>query len=117
MSDHVRVLDNFHKRLLAGVTRSSLLKATVSRGRRCLEPCCQPCCPPPPVMTELCVQDPCTCCTYKVCVCLPACCTEDPCVSCRPGIFGRKIVTYTWPCCGHSIDVVMTKHGRTIVRG
>lgn len=87
-----------------------------ARGRRCLDPCCQPCCPPPPVMTELCVQDPCSCCTYKVCVCLPACCTEDPCVSCRPGIFGRKIVTYTWPCCGHSIDVVITKHGRTIVR-
>ena len=85
---------------------------------RCrVDPCCQPCAPPPPVMTELCVQDPCTCCTYKVCVCLPACCVEDPCVTCRPGIFGRKILTYTWPCCGHSVDVVITRRGRTIVRG
>ncbi len=85
---------------------------------RCnVDPCCQPCAPPPPVMTELCVQDPCTGCTYKVCVCLPACCVEAPCVTCRPGIFGRKVLTYTWPCCGHSVDVVITKRGRTIVRG
>jgi hypothetical protein len=91
--------------------------SAVAGGPCCPDPCCQPCCPPPPVLTELCVQDPCTCCTYKVCVCLPACCVEDPCVTCRPGIFGRKILTYTWPCCGHSIDVVITKRGRTIVRG
>ena len=84
---------------------------------RCrVDSCCQPCCPPPPVRTELCVQDPCTCCTYKVCVCLPACCVEDPCVTCRPGIFGRKVLTYTWPCCGHSVKVVVNRRGDVRVR-
>lgn len=37
MSDHRRVLDHFHKRLLAAVTRSSLLKATVTRTGRLLD--------------------------------------------------------------------------------
>lgn len=37
MSDHQPVLDHFHKRLLAAVTRSSLLKSTVSRTGRLLD--------------------------------------------------------------------------------
>lgn len=84
--------------------------------------CCAPepvcCVPPPPVAVDLCVVDPCTCCTYKVTVCVPACCAcEAPClVGWKPGIFGRKVLTYKWSC-GHCVDVVITKHGKTIVRG
>ena len=37
MSQHRRILDNYHRRLLAAVTRSSLLKATVSRTGRLLD--------------------------------------------------------------------------------
>lgn len=37
MPKHRRVLDHFHKRLLAAVTRSSLLKATVARTGRLLD--------------------------------------------------------------------------------
>jgi hypothetical protein len=89
--------------------------------------CCAPICPPepvcclkpaPPVNVTICVKDPVTCCVYEVDVCVPAeCACEAPCLqSCRPGLLGRKILTYTWPCCGHCVEVVITKHGRTIVR-
>lgn len=84
--------------------------------------CCQPapvCCPPPPpVQVSWCVQDPCSCCTYEVSACVPACCAgEIPCLDgCRKGFFGRKILTYKFVGCGHCVDVVLTKHGRTIVR-
>jgi hypothetical protein len=84
----------------------------------CCQPC-QPCCaPPPPVPVTLCVKDPCNCCcAIPVEVCLPACCAgEVPCVKWRSGIFGRRIATYCWPCCGHSIDVVITRHGKVRVR-
>ncbi len=85
-------------------------------------PCCDPapvcCCPPPPVQVSWCVKDPCSCCTYEVSACVPACCAgEIPCLDgCRKGIFGRKILTYKFVGCGHCVDVVLTKHGRTIVR-
>jgi len=89
----------------------------------CCAPVCAPepvCCvkPAPPVNVTICVKDPVTCCTYEVEVCVPAqCACEAPCLeSCRPGIFGRKILTYKWPCCGHCVEVVITKHGKTIVR-
>ncbi len=84
--------------------------------------CCAPapvcCCPPPPVEVTWCVQVPCTCCSYQVSACVPACCAgTEPClVDCRKGIFGRKILTYKFPCCDHCVEVVVTKHGRTIVR-
>ena len=82
------------------------------------EPCCQPCCPPPPVRMELCVKDPCSCCTYQASVCIPACCAgEEACVTWRRGWFGRRVATYTWKCCGHCVDIVVTRHGRVIVRG
>jgi len=76
-----------------------------------------PVCPPPPVSVTLCVKDPCSCCVYEVSVCVPAeCACQVPCLeSCRPGIFGRKVLTYKWPC-GHCVEVVVTKHGKTIVR-
>jgi hypothetical protein len=83
----------------------------------CVDPCCTPC-PPPPVEVPLCVVDPCTGCCTTVCVTVPAeCACEAPClVGCRPGCFGRSILTYRWSCCNYCVDVVLTKHGRAIVR-
>jgi len=77
--------------------------------------CC--CCPPPPIQTTLCVAPPCSCCSQNVTVCVPGCCTEPPTVCWRSGIFGRQIGTYTWPCCGHEVKVVVTKRGDVKVRG
>lgn len=76
------------------------------------------CAPPPPVKVEFCFENPVTCCLEKVCVVVPACCAhEAPCLdSCRRGFLGRTILTYKWPCCGHCVDIVVTKHGRVIVR-
>jgi hypothetical protein len=83
------------------------------------DPCCKPvvCAPPPPVEVTWCVEDPCTCCKYTVTACLPACCQcETPClVGWKPGLLGRKVLTYKFPC-GECVDVVITKHGKTIVR-
>lgn len=91
------------------------LPGVAEAGRRCYTPCCAP---PPPVAKELCVKDPCTGCCTTVTVCIPACCCdEEPCVTCRPGIFGRIVLTYTWKNCGHCVDVVINKHGRVRVRG
>ena len=75
-------------------------------------------CPPPPMMeVALCVDDPCDCCPgQQACVCIPCCCTEEPCVSWRNGVFGRRVATYTWACCGYSVDVVVTRKGDLIVR-
>lgn len=85
----------------------------------CAAPC--DCCtppPPPPVKVSWCVCDPCTGCKYPVSACVPACCQGvTPCLDdCRKGILGRKILTYKFPCCGHCVEVVLTKRGRTIVR-
>ncbi len=85
------------------------------------EPCCQPapvCCPPAPVEVTFCFQNPVTCCMEEVSVCVPACCAQEvPCLaSCRSGFFRRQILTFEWPGCGHCVDVVVTKHGRVIVR-
>ena len=75
------------------------------------------CAPPPPIEVTLCVDDPCDCCpAQEVCVCVPCCCTEAPCISWRNGLFGRRVATYTWACCGHSVDVVVTRRGELIVR-
>ena len=65
-----------------------------------------------------CVEDPCTCCTYEVTACVPACCAGEipTLVDCRKGFFGRKILTYKFLSCDHCVDVVITKFGRTIVR-
>ncbi len=84
-------------------------------------PGCQPVCcvppPPPPVEVSWCVEDPCTGCKYSVSACLPACCQcETPCLaSWKHGVLGRKVLTYKFPC-GECVDVVITKHGKTIVR-
>src|SRR5690606_28350837 len=60
--------------------------------------CAKPACcvkPAPPVLVTICVKDPVTCCTYDVQVCVPAeCACEAPQLTgCRPGIFGRKVLT------------------------
>lgn len=74
-------------------------------------------CPPPMKEVAICVDDPCDCCPgQEVCVCIPCCCNEAPCVSWRDGIFGRRVATFTWACCGHSVDVVVTRKGELIVR-
>ena len=88
-------------------------------------PCCAPapapvCCKPAPpakVNATLCLKDPCTCCTKSVNVCIPACCAgEAPCITSRKGFLGRRVYTATWKCCGHSVTVVVTKHGKVRVR-
>lgn len=83
------------------------------------EVCCEPscCAPPPPIETIVCLQDPCTGCTYEVSLCVPPCCGEPPCVTWRNGIFGRRIAILSWECCGHSAKVIVTRRGRVIVRG
>ena len=71
-----------------------------------------------PDRRDLCVKDPCTCCTYEVTACVPACCGDaaPTLVCCRSGLFGRKVLTYAFADCDHTVDVVITAHGRTIVR-
>lgn len=86
----------------------------------CPAPTCCPapvCCTPAPVKVTWCVADPCSCCTYEVSACLPACCEgQTPClVGWRKGLFGRKVLTYKFEC-GECVDVVITRTGRTIVR-
>lgn len=86
----------------------------VSENAQAGNPCC---CPPPPFETALCVNPPCSCCSTTVCVCVPGCCTEPPVVCWRQGVLGRQIGTYTWPCCGHEVKVVVNRHGKVKVRG
>jgi hypothetical protein len=74
-------------------------------------------CAPPPIEVTLCVDDPCDCCAPQmVCVCVPCCCTEAPCVTWRNGFLGRRVATYEWKCCGHCVEVVVTRRGDLIVR-
>ena len=88
-----------------------------AEGRVCCDPC-QACCAPPPVETVICLYDPCTCCTYKVCVCVPACCGDEaPCIDWRDGIFKKRVATLCWPSCGHEASVVITGRGKVKVRG
>ena len=116
------------RRLIASCAAAVMLAAVSvapANAGDCCQPepvCCKPapvcCCPPPPVKVTWCVKDPCTCCSYEVSACVPACCAGSvPCLAdWRKGLFGRKILTYKFPCCGHCVDVVITKRGRTIVR-
>ncbi len=57
--------------------------------------------------------DCCCCCVAEIPVCLPACC-KDPCVSCRCGLFGRTIVTYSYDCC--CVTIVFRRCGDVVVR-
>ncbi len=117
---------NLKQMMLSGISLAVLacVAASPVQAHGCCEPapvCCAPapvCCPPPPVKVTWCVVDPCTCCKYQVEACVPACCAgvTPTYVGCTPGFLGRKILTYKFECCGHCVDVVVTKHGRTIVR-
>jgi hypothetical protein len=62
-------------------------------------------CGPPPIEVTLCVDDPCDCCA-----------PQSVCVSWRNGFLGRRVATYSWPCCGHTVEVVVTRRGELIVR-
>lgn len=91
-------------------------------GVDCCEPapvCCEPApvCPAPPVSVTFCAVDPCDCCQYSITVCLPAeCACQTPClVTWKKGVFGRKILTYKFPC-GECVEVVITKHGKAFAR-
>ena len=93
---------------------------TADAKHSCCEPCCETCCPPPPVKTVMELKDPCSCscCPIEVTLCVPACCGDEaPCVSWRSGIFGRRVATLSWECCGYRAMVVVTRSGRVIVRG
>ena len=98
--------------------------APVFQGPAIVGSCCNSCgyvtccCPPPPVKTIICLDEPCGCCTHKICVTVPGCCANvSPTVSWRNGIFGRQIATLCWPCCDHRVKVVITAFGKVRVRG
>ena len=76
---------------------------------------CLDCCGPK-VSQVLLVKDPCDCCCSiaEIPVCLPACCKE-PCVSCKCGLLGRGIVTYSYDC-GTCVTIVFRKCGDVIVK-
>ncbi|HZZ27815.1 MAG TPA: hypothetical protein VFE46_07375 [Pirellulales bacterium] len=76
--------------------------------------CCD-CCGPK-VSQVLKVKDPGDCCCNSLAeipVCLPACC-KNPCVSCKCGLLGRGVVTYSYDCC--CVTVIFTRCGDVIVR-
>ncbi len=112
--------------VMSGVAAAMLVMTANATDAGCFShaaACCDPapvCCPPPPpVSVSWCVQDPCDpCAQYEVTACVPACCAgEIPCLAgCRRGFLGRKILTYEFPGCGHSVEVVITCLGKTIVR-
>ncbi len=78
---------------------------------------CWDCCGPKASHT-LNVKDPCDCCCNpcyaEIPVCLPACC-KNPCVSCKCGLFGRGIVTYSFDC-GCCVTIVFRNCGEVIVK-
>lgn len=88
-------------------------------GTACGACCCQPCCCPPcPVSTTFVLVDPCTCCSYEVCVTVPPCCVDNaPTVNWRGGIFGRRVANMCWSCCDKHVKVVVTRKGKVRVRG
>lgn len=104
------------------VVASVALVDTVDASHHASAGCCQPVgcpcpVPVPKVSTTICLYDACTCTTTQATLCLPAtCCGEPPQITWRSGIFGRRIATLCWPCCGYMAEVVVTRHGRVIVR-
>lgn len=110
----------FGKKTLFAVAIASALAAlpgTAQAHHNCCEPapvCCPT--PPPPVSVSWCVVDPCDpCCKYTVTACLPACCKcQTPClVGWKKGLFGRKILTYKFPC-GECVEVLLTRRGARV---
>ncbi len=77
--------------------------------------CCKKCCTSgPDIQMILRVQDPKSCCTVDVPVCVPACCQGTPCVSSRCALFCRGAVWYDWAC-GFSVKVVFKHNGDLVV--
>ena len=108
------------------VVRTSLARAAdgcevTQPGCGSYKPCityrgCLDCCGPK-VSQTLMVKDPCDCsckpCAAEIPVCLPACC-KHPCVSCKCGLLGRGIVTYSYDC-GVCVTVVFRNCGDVVV--
>ena len=89
--------------------------APTSCGTCCCQPCC---CRPCPVSTTFVIVDPCTCCSYEICVNVPPCCVGNaPAVDWRGGIFGRRVARLCWNCCDKQVKVVVTRRGKVRVRG
>lgn len=77
--------------------------------------CCKKCCASgPEIQMILKVQDPKSCCTVDVPVCVPACCKDTPCVSSRSALFCRGVVWYDWNC-GFSVKIVFKHCGDLVV--
>jgi hypothetical protein len=98
---------------------SIVMPETIAMPASCQTCGCQPCCCPQcPVSTTFTLVDPCTCCSYEICVTVPPCCVNiAPNVNWRGGIFGRRVAELCWPCCDKEVKVVVTKHGKVRVRG
>ena len=64
--------------------------------------------------TRIAVYDPFSCSTVDVTICIPGCCLGGPVASCRPGLLGRGITTYSW-CCGFTVRTAVTMHGDVTV--
>jgi len=61
------------------------------------------------------VEDPCHCgCYAQVPVCLPTCCVGAPHVCAKPGVLGRRRVSYTWDC-GFAVEVIFRTRGDLVV--
>jgi hypothetical protein len=76
--------------------------------------CCD-CCGPK-ASQVLKVKDPCDCCCCELAeipVCLPACC-KNPCISCKCGLLGRGVVTYSYDCC--CVTIVFKRCGDVVVK-
>ena len=81
----------------------------------CVTYCGGFCCCGPKVSQTLQVKDPCCCCSIaEIPVCLPECC-KNPCVSCKCGLFGRSVVTYSYAggCC---VTIVFRRCGDVVVK-
>ena len=118
-------------RLLDGTSRPKVIGSALAKsgdGCEATQPACgsyKPCiayrgcldCCGPKVTQTLMVKDPCDCtcnpCAAEIPVCLPACC-KIPCVSCKCGLLGRGIVTYTYEC-GVCVTVVFRNCGDVVV--
>jgi hypothetical protein len=118
-------------RLLESAGRAHVITASVAKslgGCEAVQPLCgsyKPCvtyrgcldCYGPKIGQMLMVKDPCDCscnpCAAEIPVCLPACC-KTPCVSCKCGLLGRGIVTYSYDC-GVCVTVVFRNCGDVVV--
>jgi hypothetical protein len=119
----VRLLDKSTGTPIATVSLSTsgdCCKTTTAPVCKTYKPCvsycgCCDCCGPK-ASQVLSVKDPCDCCCSlaEIPVCLPACC-KNPCVSCRCGLFGRGVVTYSYDC-GCCVTIIFRRCGDVVVK-